>query len=57
MGSLVAPPTFPLLTTIPADDEELARLAPFVRTFGTQSPGMSREVLVSGLVPKLDVPC
>ena len=29
MGSLHTPPTFPLLTTIPTDDKELARLAPF----------------------------
>ncbi|CAD6571563.1 MAG: hypothetical protein ASARMPRED_004639 [Alectoria sarmentosa] len=29
MGSLAAAPTFPLLTNIPTDDEELARLAPF----------------------------
>ena len=57
MGSLAAPPTFPLLTTIPADDDGLAKLAPFVRIFGLQSPGMSREVLATGLVPKLDVAC
>lgn len=29
MGSLAAPPTFPLLTNIPIDDKDLARLAPF----------------------------
>lgn len=29
MGSLAAAPTFPLLTNIPTDDKELARLAPF----------------------------
>lgn len=29
MGSLAAAPTFPLLVTIPADDNDLAKLAPF----------------------------
>lgn len=29
MGSLAAPPTFPVLTDIPTDDKDLAKLAPF----------------------------
>lgn len=29
MGSLAASPTFPLLVTIPTDDKDLAKLAPF----------------------------
>ena len=29
MGSLAVPPTFPLLTNIPTDDKDLARLSPF----------------------------
>lgn len=29
MGSLAAPPTFPILATVPTDDKELAKLSPF----------------------------
>ena len=42
MGSLVAAPTFPVLTNIPTDDTEIAKLAPFTYVFSESlSPVLS----------------